>query len=701
MDHDGLNAPEGTLLTPLRFLQVASVFGVSLAAVDMTAGMLEGVLILRSWSFIVPMAATTAIFGAVVFAATWLIAGWPLARFSGANRAAMACAVAAFLGVFLSLGRVLDLFQIQKLRSDTIPTFLQLDAIGTVAFVCGLGAYFAVRTLLDMPRLGWWAVAAFRSLPFIAAETLVFAWLMTYVVGDLSVFVATGVYVAYGIVAVLTIVIFAEIGRLVPISAAPIVLGVAVCASPFAIRLDIREFTDRPFEPTQQDPTVKHVFLVVMDTLRQDGVTAYNTDGVPSPQIDAFAKDAVVFRNAYSTSGWTLPAMASIMTGFTPEVHLATTGYKRLSNAFTTLAERMEAAGYYSGAIGQNTLLRPDRNMTQGFHHYDFYPRIAVDRRTIAGKVLHRVFPEGLQSHVTTSEITDKSVAWVEANQDEPFFLWTHYYDPHTPHTPPERFILEEGVSPTFGKTFYGAQYVHRIRSGLFVPTDDEKMGIKTLYESEKRYVDHSFGRLMDNLRRMGLYEDALIILTSDHGEEFWEHRGYEHGHTLYDELLRVPLIIKLPRSSATGVRDAFVSNGSLLPAILDVCGIAYEDGASNMPSLAPLLENEPEESVGPLYARGVYAYEDKEAIIDRPFKFIRYLQSNHVELYNLETDPAESVSLVRDHPDVVEHMVNMLDARNHEARQIRKRLGVGESDGGSNIDPATRDLLRDLGYLD
>lgn len=210
--------------------------------------------------------------------------------------------------------------------------------------------------------------------------------------------------------------------------------------------------------------------------------------------------------------------------------------------------------------------------------------------------------------------------------------------------------------------------------------------------------MDENIGRLLDKLELEGLYQDSLIILTSDHGEEFWEHGGLDHGHTLYNELLRVPLIVKLP-SSVRGVKiDKPVSTESLMATIADICQLEVGNSWS-APSLRPLWEGNPHTvEYPPIVSTGSLYYEDKIAVFFDQYKYIRSLVSGFEEIYDLHADEQERRSLAPFREDLVERGRALVAERRREADRIRAGLSLGEE--SAPLDPVTVQQLRSLGYV-
>jgi len=289
------------------------------------------------------------------------------------------------------------------------------------------------------------------------------------------------------------------------------------------------------------------------------------------------------------------------------------------------------------------------------------------------------------------------AIGWLQENEGEDFFLWIHYLDPHLPYTPPPRLTDRK----LYQKEIGDGLNMHS-RSKLpadMASTSEKRAWIEELYRGEVRLVDENIGRLLAKLDELGLYNESLIILTSDHGEEFWDHGGFEHGHTLYNELLRVPLIVKLPEGRAGGpvpgeqVEEA-VSTAALTPTILQACGVDYDAEHLSYQSLMPILEGSPHGAQEP-YSSGMLWSGQMESIVTGGAKLIYYHTSGATEVYDLSADPREREPL--SDRKLTSSLEEALSRSRERARALREFYGVKarESSGKEAIE-----RLRALGYL-
>lgn len=449
------------------------------------------------------------------------------------------------------------------------------------------------------------------------------------------------------------------------------------------------------FGPPPSHGPLQRVILLTVDTLRADALGVYSEEPRQTPHLDALAGDSIVFENAVSPAPWTLAAFASILTGLAPAVHGTTTSTSRLPD-FPTLADRMHDAGYQTAALGHNPFLLPPFNIARGFAQYEMYPK--KHARSVGAFLLGLADPDRFAPDVSTTGLTRKAVAWLEKNRDRQFFFWLHYFDPHMPYEPPREFLPRVAAPPRIGESF---DRFLSVREGYFVPTREEIEWIRTLYQAEVRYVDDNIGRLIETLKRLGIYDETLIVFTSDHGEEFWEHGGFEHGHTLYDELLRVPLFVKLPRSSVRRRVEREVTTESIAPTVLDLCAIDYDAALFSSDSLVGLWNSSvPRLAERPIVSAGPIWYERQVAIRFEGSKLITRLLTGREELFDLRSDPGEQRSRVYELPHVLDLARRRMAEHERASRELHARLGA-PAGGDAEIGDDALSRLRSLGYIE
>jgi arylsulfatase len=358
------------------------------------------------------------------------------------------------------------------------------------------------------------------------------------------------------------------------------------------------------------------------------------------------------------------------MTGLHPRRHGAgavVDGHDALSRSglvaeATTLAETFRRRGYRTQAVVTNPYLFPRFGLAAGYEGYDnltYLSEYMLGARATAGQwLLDRLAPS-LTVGDRGVEVSDRAIAWLRAvdpDAQQPFFLWLHYIDPHGPYeaTPSSgrKSFREEMLFGDLAGTDHGMRSPSpvRLRSGEIRLDEKGKAAVRDLYRAEIREADRQVGRVLRALEEHGLDQRTLIVCVSDHGEEFWEHGGVEHGHTLYDEVLRAVWIMKWPEGLPAGERiDRVVSMVDVAPTMQDlVFGVADPvDGVS----LLPLLRGE---TVEPrtAFAENLLFAEERVAIRTYDAKLVRWSNGKE-EAYDLRRDPGEQRDLVALEPFV------------------------------------------------
>jgi len=640
------------------------------------------------------MAATSA--GAIVlFGLAWCCLVSPVARKAhwdataaavGFGYALVAGFVAAFLGVFSFLG-------------DSIAGLLATACLVLAgAFGIGAAAYHLSRVLRQRPRAPRIVLTAHATAPPFLAAAALFTWGPERWVLDPpgpSGLLFPGMIGILALIACVAAVALLRdrVGWLIRVVTPVMVL------LPWT-PLWIASRPGPPPMPAATEGAARHVILIVVDTLRADMLSCCGAKRFKTPHIDALADDGILFENAMAPASWTLPSMASVLTGLSPLVHRANHRYDTLPRECTTLPEFLGPAGYETAAIGKNFMLGEHRGVNQGFRQFQWYPK-PVLRKSLGASVLATCFDRHFGTDPSTKRLVDFAIDWTDDHSDDPFFLWLHIYDPHLPYSPPRAYLPKNvAASPAIGNALLAGQSVE-IRRGGFAPNSEERLWIQRLYEGEVRYVDDQVGRFIAHLKDSGLYDDSFVILVSDHGEEFWEHGGFEHGHTLYQEVLRVPMIVKLPGNAPSGRRTARVSIENIMPTVLDVCAVPHDGNGLNGESLRKHWtegwERIEDETV---YATGMLYFEEQEMLVAGNRKLIRRRQGVETELYDLAQDPEEAHPAARNDAVALDEMLVLLQDRYDRANVLRARNGLGAPSPGIPASPDIKEMLRSIGYI-
>ncbi len=414
-----------------------------------------------------------------------------------------------------------------------------------------------------------------------------------------------------------------------------------------------------------------NIVLYIVDTVRADRLGVYGYGKPTSPRLDAFAAGAVLFENAYAQSSWTRPAVASLFTGLLPPAHRTVGRRSVLPEDATTLAEILAVNGYEGMGLVRNPNVGRAFGFAQGFSRFR-----SEDRER-------------------DETMLDRVRLWLDERQgaEGPFFLFLHAIDPHGPYDPAPEFeeMFEAGGAPAHYRT---VRYLLGLNRGEVEPEPETADALSRLYDAEVAQNDRAFGELLDELEARGLVEDTAVIYLSDHGEEFAEHGRWEHGLSLYEEVLRVPLVMRLPGVPPRRVEEP-AQHVDVLPTLLAYLGVEAPptDGrdllAARRRGDAPL---------------DVYTHLDVDghraaSVIRGPYKLVlpqSPSQGTAPMLFDLDADPGELTDLAADRPDIVERMLGLLAERN-----LAGEIVSAEEIEDDQIDEDVRRRLRALGYVD
>jgi len=414
-----------------------------------------------------------------------------------------------------------------------------------------------------------------------------------------------------------------------------------------------------------------NVLLIVVDTLRADHLGVYGYERPVSPTIDRLAKDSIVFEDVTAHAPSTLPSMLQLMTG---QLILA----REIPPAHQTLAERFAKAGYATLAIVDNPVIElRDTGLRRGFA--EFYANAPLDER---------VNQQHWKTSTPADVITRRAIRWLEERSGrEPFFAWLHYFDPHDPYHPPfledAPFDLESGSSWTGDvrrNPIYRANPADRDGTAA---SDADRQRLIDLYDAEIHYLDRSLGDLLDSLERMGLYDDTLVLLTSDHGEAFGEHGQWTHGRSLHQVEIRVPLIAKLPEPETR--HEVSSATAQLLDVFPTLCAWVGLDCPEKLAGRDLLNGAAPQDA---------YALWNHWAVArDGRWKLLENARRGTRQLFDLERDPGETRDLADSEPEVVERLQKRKEA------WLRSMGRVPRDAAAESAEQVEQ--LRALGYLD
>ena len=408
----------------------------------------------------------------------------------------------------------------------------------------------------------------------------------------------------------------------------------------------------RVFNPTP-GATGPNILLIMADTLRADHLTPYFA-GSPAktPNVRKLAEEGTVFRQSFAHASWTRPSFATLFTGLYPTEHQTMGKASMLPGHLDTLAGLLSEKGYYTQGLANNRNLLPAYGFAKGFDNYEFLvPKIwfgatySCEASALYGMLrlarLRLSTPRVDIEHFyqTAPQVNEKILDWLERKpvaKDYPWFLYCHYMDPHDPYMRADRpgegyAVAQIGLNPDPAK--------------YLAP-------MKRAYADEVEYLDHWLGELFAELKQRGEWENTMIVLTADHGEEFCEHGGYSHGPTLYDEVIHVPIIIKWPGNRLAGtVNEHIARHVDVTATMLAIAGARIPEQVRGISLVSPdyVFANEATEST---FAQTDFLQNVGAALRTRVDKYITMNPGNPRDLperayYDLTQDPGEQENRV------------------------------------------------------
>ena len=425
------------------------------------------------------------------------------------------------------------------------------------------------------------------------------------------------------------------------------------------------------------------ILLYLIDTLRADHLSPYHYSRDTSPALSRLAADGVVFEDAQAHSSWTKPTTASILTGHLPWSHGAEQKNDALSGQLPSLAEYLRQAGFATAGFSANGNISATFGFQHGFDHFELMGRFDAP----------------------AVEVRQAAMEWLRL-QEPPAasFLYLHTIDPHAPYAPTERFFSDSvrGSDDPVGTV----PFMRRLSRLNQEPQAELVEGLIDLYDREIATGDADLNALIDELDGLGLYDEALIVVLSDHGEEFYDHRNWTHGRTLYQEVVSIPLLIKFPSHWAAGTRVGETAQQiDILPTILDwidptvtpalagtslLCAVERAAAAATP---AACLSQETRS----VYASVHYHHNHWVAVTRGDWKLI--LKSSdrldrQEQLFHRPTDPTEQRNLAAEHPVLVGYLASLIRAEMSRPPQSGAAQPV-------ELDEETRRRLEALGYLE
>ena len=417
---------------------------------------------------------------------------------------------------------------------------------------------------------------------------------------------------------------------------------------------------------SQKAPTKKpNVILIVCDAMRADHLGVYGYRRNTSPAIDRLSRESVLFKNAISQAPTTIPSVLQLMTGNFLQG-------EKIDPKDITLAEALSQNGYATAAIVDNPNFELyNTGVARGFQ--DFYRNAVLDS-TVEGQHYKTKTPADV--------VTQTAIRWLKKTSQRPFFLWLHYFDPHDPYSPPYALDLpfvDEHESAWTGDIRNTFLYAPDREKRPYTETD--RLHLIDLYDAEIYYLNLCLQDLFDDLRKYGLYDESLIILTADHGESFGEHGTWFHGRSVFDSEIRIPLIIKLPAGSRRQETVAHpVQLINVYPTILSLLGLNVPAGVRKKNILT---------ATDPY---GFLLYGDWIVVRGARWKLISDEKEKMEFVFDVEQDPGETRNLASEKPAVLR---TLRDAKRDWLKTLPQSY-----EAAAKQSKELMDRLKSLGYI-
>ncbi|MFO8072144.1 MAG: sulfatase [Polyangia bacterium] len=421
-----------------------------------------------------------------------------------------------------------------------------------------------------------------------------------------------------------------------------IVAAALVVAALFAVAIVVlvRAGAFRPSPPRGS----ANVLLVSIDTLRRDHVSAYGYERRTTPALDRLAGEGVLFERAITLAPWTLPSHMTALTGLAPSTHGVEDYQDSLGDEVRTLAQTFRDSGYRTGAIVTASFLSPAYGFDRGFDHYDH--------------------PKDEKSSADAKEVVDRALEWLEdIDRDERFFLFVHFWDVHWPYLPPPGYEERFGGEP--GERKWGkAGYLQKYSDTTERYPEEGRRQTLALYDGAIRYTDEELDRLLAAVDQREPSSENVVVVFSDHGEEFGEHGSFGHGHSFYSEVIDVPLIVRCPGRLPAGRRiSELVSTGDIPSTLLELAGLEsrgqFLQEAVSLVDLWGSSQAPDRFAARRLIMESTRRGPKRLGMIDRFYKYISRFSFHpygrkkrwvtiREGIYDLQKDPAEEKNLFR-----------------------------------------------------
>ncbi|MCP4449548.1 MAG: sulfatase [Myxococcales bacterium] len=426
----------------------------------------------------------------------------------------------------------------------------------------------------------------------------------------------------------------------------------------------------------------KNLVLVVMDTTRADQFEAFSAgNGIHTPKLDAFAKEATTFTKAYNNANWTKPSMLTMFSGLYPATHTATKPESMVPGDIELISEHLQKQGVKTQGFTSNPVVSAKFGFERGWDGFGVF----------------------YESEAHGEAMYKRAGKWVEDNGEKPFFLYIQTIDPHTTYAVPRKYssrYYKKNYAGPIGESFTREDQ-KKINDKVLKPSADDVAWIQALYHGEITYQDEHVGGFLDKLGELGRLEDTIVIVTNDHGEEIYDHGEFGHGWQLFEEMIQAPLMIHYPPMfpKAT-IIDDITEHVDLAPTVLEAMGLPPmkgTEGTSFLPTLHGSLEQEPRYAVAlsDNGKRSIHIGDWKlEVSKSKGWKYLFYMESENPEKRDRKQDAELAGRLCE---------IYMAEGMAQPSKLQRLRgVGAGKryQAQDANMDEETRKQMEALGYL-
>jgi arylsulfatase A-like enzyme len=450
------------------------------------------------------------------------------------------------------------------------------------------------------------------------------------------------------------------------------------------------------------NPDAPNILVISIDTLRKDHLSYYGYDKVETPNIDGFLKSGTSFDNAYCSSPWTLPSLASFLTGYQPGV-CGVDQFQRMPGGMTTLPEILHDNGYRTECYNTNFFVYPEYGFGRGFDVYmnaDDIPYLLQFRGTRMYRV-SSAFRASIKSKLgiypTYPEFNrDKTNEALKRQGDRPFFIWCHFLDPHSTYAPPDEYIPDYPDHPAEE----AIEFRNRsLSSDGWDYSENNKTPLLMLYDGETAYVDEQVGLIFDALEGSGHREDTVVVMFNDHGEEFWDHGRWGHGYCAYPEVADMVFAIYDPSiENQPATSEEYISHINIMPTLLEAVGIPVPRDIQGDSSYSIISDADYNGSDIPILTEYSINGEDEiKSIRFRGYSYSINIETGETELYYMVEDPGAFNDLSGTFPEIEDELSYYLDEFVRENEELRSTFDYGK---GITLPKDRVDNLRALGYM-